>query len=332
MTSIEGGNIPNDIQNCELSDSEIEKLCALFGLGTLKKVVGTPGKGRVNKTILIKASTGNYVVRLLGHSTYGSRINIVEEMLVKFKEVNVPVVNAQKNKSGQYYDQMKGYYVQIYPYIEGETFSFKRNQIISCGKMLRKFHEAIKVDDITVPPPRLFIYPQNKNLEENYKEFLKTKKIKSNSTLEKIKTLYTSVMKKWSKTNIKQLPEAIIHDDWHPWNLIFNQNGSVAAILDFDYLQRGQRIFDLAYAIHSIYTTSSNSKDVATLLFQSYGELTSTEKTIFPLAVANVCLFQIFYFAKEGSLETFKKVLAENEAFINYLLSDEGKMFCQYPL
>ena len=44
------------------------------------------------------------------------------------------------------------------------------------------------------------------------------------------------------------LPTTIIHGDWNPGNQLYQENGEVICILDFDSIERGECVFDVAYA------------------------------------------------------------------------------------
>ena len=43
------------------------------------------------------------------------------------------------------------------------------------------------------------------------------------------------------------LPTGVVHGDMHFWNVLYAQ-GNPVAIIDFDFLQRGILLYDLAYA------------------------------------------------------------------------------------
>ncbi|MFD9357950.1 phosphotransferase [Streptomyces sp. NPDC060031] len=47
----------------------------------------------------------------------------------------------------------------------------------------------------------------------------------------------------------EQLPQAAVHGDVNPWNLLFAEQGQVKAVLDFDNCDRGSRLRDVAEAV-----------------------------------------------------------------------------------
>ena len=54
-----------------------------------------------------------------------------------------------------------------------------------------------------------------------------------------------------------ELPMTIIHGDWNPWNQLYTENCEVNCVMDFDSLQLGERVFDLAYALYFFSNTAT---------------------------------------------------------------------------
>lgn len=100
-------------------------------------------KGRANVPILVETEKGKYVLRYLTHSVPDERINFIEDILLCLKDAFIPVVNAIKNESGDYYSYIHNRMIQVYPFIEGSRFKFEPEYIKSNASMLQKFHTAL---------------------------------------------------------------------------------------------------------------------------------------------------------------------------------------------
>ena len=44
----------------------------------------------------------------------------------------------------------------------------------------------------------------------------------------------------------------MIRGDWHPWNQLYSNDGTVKCIMDFDFIQRAERVHDVVYALWAI--------------------------------------------------------------------------------
>ncbi|MGH3721155.1 MAG: phosphotransferase [Pseudonocardiaceae bacterium] len=98
------------------------------------------------------------------------------------------------------------------------------------------------------------------------------------------------------------LPLVAIHGDYNPWNLLFREDGEVAAILDFDNCDVAQRLHDVAEAIltHCILRYRKDSTNFASIqvdgldiraisdflnTYEGVAPLTSTERKCLPYVV-----------------------------------------------
>jgi Ser/Thr protein kinase RdoA (MazF antagonist) len=320
--SSEQSNIIRDKHGNIISMDEIQWVCRQHHLGEIQRVIGVLG-GRANVPILVKTEKGKYVLRYVTHPVPKERINYIEDIILCLKEASIPVVNAMKNQSGDYYSFTNNRMIQVYPFIEGSRFEFEPEQIKLNASMLNKFHTALNLYK-QGPLPDDSICPTEENLEKRLNRLYQNKESISKSSLSRTESLYSTIINHWEKVDKNHLQETIIHDDWHPWNQIYHKDGSVACILDFDYVRPGKRIYDVAYALYWIYMRSPNkkSKIYSKIFIDGYGGLTPEEKSILPLVVAKVGLFFIIETVSE-----IKNQLKVNEPFIQFLLSQEGQKF-----
>jgi Ser/Thr protein kinase RdoA (MazF antagonist) len=251
--------------------------------------------------------------------TSKERIDYIQETIIALKNASLPVISAISNDDGENFSIVKNRTVQVYPYIKGSDFQYKPEQIKSSAKILNKFHTALKTFK-TGPLPTDCVYPSNENLEKRFQRLNKNKGNFSNSQFKRIESLYFMIIENCANENTTDLAKTIIHDDWHWGNLLYHQDGSVAVILDFDNMQHGERIYDIAYAMYSLYkkTTAFKSNQMPLLFLKEYGELLPGEKRFLPLAIAQVCLFIILWSA-ENFRNQFDSYLKNSEKLIYFL-------------
>lgn len=321
MTSEESNIIRNN-HGIDISMEEFQWVCRQHHLGEITRIVGVLADG-TNVPILVETENGKYVLRYLTNPVSKGRIDYIEGTLIYLKHSSIPVVNAIKNESGDYFSTIHNRMIQVYPFIEGSRFEFEPEHIKSNAKMLYKFHTAL-ASYKQGPLPAKSNCPTEENLKKRLKRLYKQKESIPNSSLSKIEYLYSTIIEHWNKADKDNLLETIIHGDWHPWNLIYSEDGSVSCILDFDLVRPGKRIYDVAYCLYWIYMLAPNkmSQIYSKMFIEEYGGLTLEEKKILTLVIAKVGLFFILEFV--SCIEIQLKV---NEPIIQFFLSKEGKEF-----
>ncbi|MGJ7923018.1 phosphotransferase [Neobacillus sp. LXY-4] len=314
--------IITDRHGNKITTDEIQWICQQHHLGEIQRIIGVLG-GRANVPILVKTEKGKYVLRYVTHPASKERIKYIEDIILCLKEASIPVENAIKNKTGEYYSLINNRLIQVYPFIQGSSFKFVPEQIKSNARMLNRFHAALNLFK-QGPLPIDSICPTEENLKIRLNRLYQHKESISNSSLSKIESLYSLLIKHWQKANEIEFKDTIIHDDWHPWNHIYNKDGSVACILDFDYVRPGKRAYDVAYCIYWIFMRSPNksSKINSKMYLDSYDELTLEEKKFLPIVIAKVALFFII----ESVVEVDNQIKV-NEPLIEFLLSQGGERF-----
>ena len=50
---------------------------------------------------------------------------------------------------------------------------------------------------------------------------------------------------------IGNLPWMTVHGDFHFWNVLYRAD-QIAAVVDYDFVQERERIFDIAYALQNV--------------------------------------------------------------------------------
>lgn len=320
--SNEHSNTIRDKNGNIISIEEIEYVCEQHNIGKLVQILGIL-KGRANVPILVETEKGKYVLRYLTHTAPIERINYIEDILLCLKDASVPVVNAIKNTSGNYYSFIHNRMIQVYPFIEGSRFKFEPEHIKSNASMLNKFHAALN-NYKHGPMPDQSICPTEENLKNRLNLLYQQRDYISETSMHKINSLYYTILELWEKTDKNNLKDTIIHDDWHPWNLIYSDDGPVKCILDFDYVRPGKRIYDVAYCLYWIYMRSPQDmrQTYLKMFIEGYEELTNEEKDVLPLVLAKVGLFFIIEYVSK-----VEKQLKVNEPFIEFFLTQEGKEF-----
>ncbi|RIW32054.1 hypothetical protein D3H55_14380 [Bacillus salacetis] len=303
--------------------SEVEKLCKEYQVGELLTIDGELG-GLFNVNLKITTSSGQYVLRIHSGLSLEEHLHAEKILLKKLRGNGVPALTPLDTKEGCYYTKLHNRIVQLTPFVESAPFRFSSEQVYQCGQVLRNFHDVLKIEK-AIPVPLWSNYPSESVLKEGMEIFTdQQQKIHDDFLIKEAKKLYQSVMAQWLPKEAS-LPKVVIHGDWHPWNLLFNEGNEINNILDFDFLQRGERIHDIAYFLWAIRKTEGYEESAKHFL-KGYGSLTGIEVEMLPVAMARASLFFICTasFVSNPVLE-LQVQLKDQKPFIEWVLSQEGK-------
>ncbi|MET3846893.1 phosphotransferase [Paenibacillus sp. OAE614] len=304
--------------------SEIQKICNAFEIGELVSIDGELG-GLYNVNLKIITKSGQYVIRV--HSGLSRRNHIDAEavLLKKLTERGIPALTPLYTHTNDNYLLLHTRFVQVTPFIQGIPYRHSKEQVYQCGKMLRKFHDVL-MEEEDVPVPYWSNYPSHAILQEGMDKLkLEQSHVHESSLIKDVLYLHQKVMEYWLP-NEDELIKTIIHADWHPWNVLFDENSKIKFILDFDFLQKGERIHDIAYFLWAI-RESENYKELGRSFLNGYAPLTSVEIEMLPVAVARASLFFLCTssFVSDPVLE-LQQQMKTQKPYIEWLLTSEGML------
>jgi Ser/Thr protein kinase RdoA (MazF antagonist) len=251
------------------------------------------------------------------------RINAIIKTLKILQANDVPVLIPLQAVDKNYFVGHKGYQVQLTPYIQAQPFSFDSSQMLSSGATLKKFHKALKNYN-EISNPTASIYPSTDILRTGLHRLRDLEKKIPLETISHIHHLYEKIIIPWENIS-KRLPQTVIHGDWNERNMLFNSNGNVECIFDFDYIQRKERLFDVAFALWNFFIHPS-FHSLAEPFMRGYGHLWEQEQHILHHAVARVSFFFICTASlSQHPVHEVNHLLHEQLPFIEYILSKQGK-------
>jgi Ser/Thr protein kinase RdoA (MazF antagonist) len=103
---------------------------------------------------------------------------------------------------------------------------------------------------------------------------------------------------------------------------LYKRNGEVCCVMDFDTLQRGERVFDVAYALY-FYLIQHGDVALGRGFLKGYGSLTEEEITVLPILIARVGLY-FGILVEEGEFQ-----FARNKARLEWVISAQGRRTLQ---
>jgi len=163
----------------------------------------------------------------------------------------LPIPKKIKTSDQNMYTIIDGYIWTLSEKDEGKHYSGALDELIHSAESLALFH--LKMKDFPSVERLKEIkgegYSFSWQTQSEIVNILKERDFEEKElTLNLLKRV--EELKYLDKDQNTNLPKVIGHYDWHPHNLIFNSNGILTSILDFDLVRFGYRAEDVFVAAH----------------------------------------------------------------------------------
>jgi Ser/Thr protein kinase RdoA (MazF antagonist) len=291
---------------------DLVRLCREYGIGDLLEVEDLLGGGYINANLKVRTSKGKYVIRIFLKNIEEARLQYAYSIVSELSKEGIPALLPLLNSNGFSYAGYKQFVVQITPFVEASRFQWIPEQAYQSGKMLRIMHE--KLTGIKESPKPVGVYQFYQHAPPAIiNELKKNGHILPNHDGAAFVDLYRLLNHLVIDTN--KLPQTIIHGDWNPSNQLYNDNHEVCCFMDFDTLQRGVRIFDVAYALY-FFLIQRRNEMVTRHFLEGYGSLTEPEIELLPYLISKIGLYfgiLVDYgeFQFERNIEQLKWIISE---------------------
>ncbi|MFH5186181.1 phosphotransferase [Paenibacillus sp. TAB 01] len=304
----------------EKHDPELERICRRFGLG---EWIGSSGKlnGSYNVNVKIKTTEGRYVVRYLNDSCSEEHLNYLQSLLLHIQAEGIQVPVPLTDEEGNCFIREDGKKIQVTPFVKGGGFKCRLGQVSSCAGTLRRFHQAL--EHYKPGPQPAWSFCQNDDYFTAAYRRLKQMPDIPKLQLSEAKLLGDSILEQWDRAQA-DLPATVIHGDWHFWNQCYSGD-EVSCVMDFDFVQAGPRLFDVAYSLWVIYLLlPHHAAEFDRCFLMGYGQLTPEEQAMLPVAVSRIGLFFLFHSAYSSHPGEKWKRQYERQVRLLYWMRSEG--------
>lgn len=295
--------------------------CSRFDLGSWSGQLDRLS-GSFNETFRFSTDRGMYVIRLLNPSTSIPRLEELQSVIMHLNEEGLPVPLPFLTQENTCFSIIDERVVQVAPNLPGRRFHCHSEQVHASGQMLKRLHRTLLGRKLDLKPAHSF-YPTQDYYTEAIKQLQRLDGIPA-SELDQVACYAERIEQYWN--SMGKLPSTLIHGDWHFWNQLYTKH-DISAVLDFDYMEEGIRIHDVAYALWCIYILLPRYQDTLDVAFlEGYGMLTSEERELLPAAVARISLFFLLHAATSSdSLEKWEKQVQRQLPLLAWLQGEGGK-------
>jgi len=306
---------------------QVIEICNQYELGYLISIMEI-FENTANVNMKILTNKGIYVIRIFSADL--QRANAVLSVLMTLVNYDIPVLLPLKNTEGEYYSKFGSKTLQVTRFIQGQSFSFNKKQAYSSGSTLRKIHDALADIKCSISP-KASIYPSTNVLKEGISKMERIRDKTTKDQIDLVIQLYDDIVEKWESKS-SQLPKTIIHGDWHQGNQLYSESGDVCCIMDFDFITRAERLFDIAYSLwHFRIHKEGISMAKAFMEGYGYGKLINQEIELLPLEIARINYFFICTSALSlNPVYELNNQFNQQYPFLKWALSKDGKNTLNY--
>lgn len=254
-------DMPASLKSQEAAEQAAERLGPVlgeaYGLRGLRLDRVIPTKGRNVSAILIDEESMRYVARCHLRNPNPARIDFQLAFQRHLRANGLPAPDILRADTGEQWTEIDGMSWVLFEHIDGRPYDFNdRDQLTSATHMLGRFHEAgatfkgTSVKDDTIPDLRRWWIRGAEDIEELRTMFAGRD---VDDELDFLDRWHARMTRELPLDEVDRLPTAWLHADYHGDNLAFRDR-EVVGIFDFDVVNHGWRLDDIARAIYHFAT------------------------------------------------------------------------------
>jgi homoserine kinase type II len=246
----------------ELTLAQLQRLADEFDLGRVIQM-DKPLTTQCNTTDPFKTGRGTFMLRARHGEEFGARVEYLHKLINYLCSHGFPAAQVMRSHSGTTWTTWGERIVEIHrfvPHDPGVHRDWRRMNAAATalGDLHRMFADA--VTGITPVPPEMRndVSPEQcLNLlyeaEETIAHLSATVDARARAAIavcQRAREVLEPIIPDHSRM-IGNLPWMTIHGDYHFWNVLYRAD-QIAAVVDYDFVQERERIFDIAYAMQNV--------------------------------------------------------------------------------
>lgn len=238
-------------RGANFTSDELALVLSHYDLGTIYSAKALQaGNLRAPKRIIV-SEKGKFLLKRRPHGKDDLyRVAFAHTLQKHLREHGFPVAKLipTKNKKNSALNLNKHIY-ELFEFIPGKRYDQSQEATESAGRQLANFHLAV-ADFPTQFDPLKNTYHDSSTVRGNLKTILKAKNGTEKPALlaqlgETLTTLYNHASTNVNQFGFEGWATQIIHGDWHPGNMLFQEH-KIVAVLDLDSVKISPKICDLA--------------------------------------------------------------------------------------
>lgn len=233
--------------------------------------------GLINSTYKIETADGDYILQKMNQVVFPNikaLLNNKIKITSYLKAKGFPTLTFTANREGQFYSEQGNEIWQLSSYIPSVVLDrIDSNAVASkVGAYLAKFHEALldfPISDLeyTIPDFHNTI-KRFYDFEESIKKASPERLSEAKESITFLKSNFKSIEAVANAINTGEIPLRVVHNDTKVGNMLFDENGNILCIIDFDTVMPGSIFHDVGDALRTgANTATEEEKDLSKVCF-----------------------------------------------------------------
>ncbi len=248
-----GPHAKSEVVAEEIQGQELAIVLSRFEIGTIDRILDYRGGSRQSPKMVVNTSVGRFLLkrRALGKDAL-EQVVIAHRVQEQLAGHRFPVAGLISTIDGETIVEHEGRVYELFKYVQGSRFDKTNPQAAEAGRVLAHFHDLLRSYPIE-PSMQRRTYHVGSRVHEvlhKLKDVLEAKESESqleglDETIAYLSEAYQSAYEAVERTEPTSLPQCVVHGDWHPGNMLYNDD-EIIAVIDFDSIRYCPRITDLA--------------------------------------------------------------------------------------
>lgn len=238
------------------TDAALAIACSQYDLGPIQNIVEALVGSRRSRKWVIRAKRGDFVLKDRSEQlTTVEQVAFAHEVQLRLEEAGLPVaaIIGTRDSNRSLFQGNERIY-ELTRLVRGSSFDRGAEQAREAGRTLAWFHSALTGMDVPAMLTSTSFHRRS-DLSKLGDHIPRAVRIVTNDDAARkaagelagtLLSTYEQLVRKTDVMGFAQWPRFVVHGDWHPGNLLFNESSNVAGVFDFDTVRLEPRIADVA--------------------------------------------------------------------------------------
>jgi len=225
------------------TSQELALVLSHYDIGIIQQIKHLiAGSNHAPKQIIVSDKGKYFLKRRSKGKTDHNRIEFAHCVQNILKEKKFPVSKIITTKGKNTFLELDNHIYELFEFASGARFDGRIELVENAGLVLAKFHSVLK--NCTFPSMSQRGNFHNSNFVREHLGKINSEN-NSDKTTSLLITMYNNSSVNVNNFGFDNWPNAIVHGDWHPGNMLF-AGGKISAVFDFDSLNVAPVITDVA--------------------------------------------------------------------------------------
>lgn len=245
----------------ELTLSQLQRLADEFDLGRVIQM-DKPLTTQCNTTDPFKTGRGTFLMRARHGEEFGERVEYLHNLINYLVAHQFPAAEVMRSHSGKTWTTWGERIVEIHrfvPHDPGVHRDWRRMNAAATalGDLHRMLAQAAAGKTPVPPEMRNDVSPEQcwtfldeteTTVRDKYQDDPRCGE--AAAVCQRAREVLEPLLRDYPRL-IGNLPWLTVHGDYHFWNILYRAD-QIAAVVDYDFVQERERIFDIAYAMQNV--------------------------------------------------------------------------------